>query len=553
MKNLTKFTKYNSNSPEFYIDTYRDYFDKKLILTLETTKRKLDIYMLKDLANKDKIKKQKAYIKNLNTMLNRVNLCLKKSNKEIQRKEEYIKELNELVESLKQSIDEINEAKEEMLKELKRENNQLKNEVDKNKKKKNSTNSSLPPSSDFASLHIYNSRKKTDRKIGGQKGHVGHFAKLTNPDTIIEKRVKKAPTGATAIFDDNGNIKYFASQLIDYKLEKKVIEYRYFIDDSKEELSISEMDKFKISSICYGKNIKTIALLFMLKGNVPLKRLALILNEITKGQLNVKESTLCNWQRELFYKTKEDRNKILGKLSTSKLLHLDETSSRNNGKNIWIQVATSNDLAYFFLPNTRGDNKSGCIDFFKNYNNYLIHDHFKPYYSYISNAIHSECGAHILRYLQFGYEIEGSKECKDMIDLLTNTLHERKELIKVGINSFSKEKLKQIEKSYDEIIKKENEKSKYNKVQKKYEPSYVKLFKRMQEYKSEHLRFANDFNVPFDNNAAERICRKVKNKKKTSTQFKTKRFVEYYFGCLSVIETLSLQKKNIASYINSVL
>ena len=43
----------------------------------------------------------------------------------------------------------------------------------------------------------------------------------------------------------------------------------------------------------------------------------------------------------------------------------------------------------------------------------------------------------------------------------------------------------------------------------------------MKEYKKEHLLFLHDFNVPFDNNVAERSIRLIKTRKKVSGQVKS--------------------------------
>ena len=51
--------------------------------------------------------------------------------------------------------------------------------------KKNSRNSDKPPSSDGLKRHIPNSRTKSSRQSGAQKGHKGHTLKMvSNPDHI---------------------------------------------------------------------------------------------------------------------------------------------------------------------------------------------------------------------------------------------------------------------------------------------------------------------------------------------------------------------------------
>jgi len=69
---------------------------------------------------------------------------------------------------------------------LHQENKRLKERVAKLEHKKNSTNSSMPPSSDMTKHKRTQSlRKSSGKKVGGQIGHVGNTLKMTDaPDQI---------------------------------------------------------------------------------------------------------------------------------------------------------------------------------------------------------------------------------------------------------------------------------------------------------------------------------------------------------------------------------
>ena len=71
--------------------------------------------------------------------------------------------------------------------ELECENKKLKDDNDRLKKQinNNSNNSSKPPSSDIKK-NIPNNREKSNKKVGGQKGHVAHF--LSKKD--VEEKIK---------------------------------------------------------------------------------------------------------------------------------------------------------------------------------------------------------------------------------------------------------------------------------------------------------------------------------------------------------------------------
>ena len=69
---------------------------------------------------------------------------------------------------------------------LTRENQELKQQLEKYRTPKNSGNSSKPPSSDFPKIQKTQSlRTPSDKKPGGQPGHEGTTLKMTDtPDTI---------------------------------------------------------------------------------------------------------------------------------------------------------------------------------------------------------------------------------------------------------------------------------------------------------------------------------------------------------------------------------
>ena len=103
-----------------------------------------------------------------------------------------MKELNmELISQVNNLNQEIKALREENLKLIAR-NAELEA-----KSKKNSKNSSKPPSSDNHKRPS-NSRKKTDRSTGGQKGHEGKtLSKVENPDNIVEIKAKACECGCS--------------------------------------------------------------------------------------------------------------------------------------------------------------------------------------------------------------------------------------------------------------------------------------------------------------------------------------------------------------------
>jgi hypothetical protein len=107
---------------------------------------------------------------------------------------------------------------------LLKENQALKGEVQKLRGiiDKNSGNSSKPPSCD-GFVKIHNSREKSGKRPGGQRGHTGVAPKLlSNPTRIEDLRAEKCKCGGEIAYDG----KYTAKQVVDIEMTTTVMEYR---------------------------------------------------------------------------------------------------------------------------------------------------------------------------------------------------------------------------------------------------------------------------------------------------------------------------------------
>lgn len=547
---------------------HKEYFDSGLIDLLERQQARIiklnnttKIYEAVILKRNQSIRNLSFKLKELTIKSHNLVSKVSKDNDEliniIKEQDKKIDELDKVIsDELIKSYDENNKLYDENRK-LKEELEKLKKRNDKYKKsiKLNSTNSSLPPSSDLFKVKPTNSRVKTNKKIGGQKGHELHQSKLkANADEIVIKYVSKAPQAAKLVKDENNNDEYYITQEIDVKLKARVVETRYYVSKQYKRCDNTIMKKYRINSVSYADSFKSMVLYLNSKGTIPLERLCLIINELSQDMIKLSEGSIVNWQKEFNEKSKRIVEGLEREVMKSAIIHVDETGWKVDGKTKWMHVLTSKDSAIFYCSDKRSGIEEGAISKIKDYNNYIVHDHFKPYYTYVTKAKHVECNAHILRYLKAGVEGYESIGCIKLITLFQKMLTEKKKLIRKNNFEMSGEKIAQYEIEYLKIIDKELKEyyQKNPEIAKKYEAEYIKLFKRMRENKEEHLKFIKDFRVPFDNNHAERMIRSIKIKKKVSGQSKTLAMAQSYARIHTINQTCNLREMNTLKTIEAI-
>lgn len=136
-----------------------------------------------------------------------------------------------------------------------------------------------------------------------------------------------------------------------------------------------------------------------------------------------------------------------------------------------------------------------------------------------------------------------------MDKLLLEIKSQKEEYLKEDKYEFSKQELEENSKRYDEILKigyEENIKSN-SKYLKKEE---LAIINRLKKYKENHLLYATDFKVLFDNNLSERDLGPIKTKKKVSGGHRNYRGLKEYCNIRSIISTY--KKQGINYYIELV-
>ena len=326
---------------------------------------------------------------------------------------------------------------------------------------------------------------------------------------------------------------------MDVQINVVAKEYRFY-QDEKGRYNIPK--EFQ-TDVQYGPEIKTLCAVLNTEGLVAIDRLSSFVRSISHGKLNISNGSIVNFIKDLKNKGTYIVDKIKEEILNSQLMNTDGTTSRCNGKNNCVRTYST--TKYTLLKATKGKGKKYIEEtgILNNYFGNICHDHETVIYNYGNK--HGECNVHVSRYLRGDCDNTLNLWSKSMRSFLCCLNEHKKNLLSKGINGCDKDHLERYSKRYDEILElgfRQNKqvKSKFYRAEEK------KLLSRLKKYKNNHLLFIYDFNMPFDNNMAERDLRHVKSKQKISGCFRSDEGQQSYLDIKSVI--LSCKKQCIDFY-----
>ncbi len=412
---------------------------------------------------------------------------------------------------------------------------------------KNSSNSGKPPSSDGFKkpLKTMSLREKSGKKQGGQRGRKGTTLKqVENPDKVIIID-PEACNKCNASLEKAQAKGIEKRQVIDIKITKEVTESRSV---TKTCLVCGTDSKGKFpenvkAPVQYGERARAALLYLQHQHLLPFDRLSKIANDLFGIPLS--PATLTKFGQDMFDDLEKFESELKSLLSSSNVLHADETGMRCNKKLCWLHVASNQNFTLYILQKKRGKEAMDKIGVIENFRGTLIHDTFFPYFKY-AETNHALCNAHLLRELKGILENDKESWTRHMTRLLLIVLRARKD----GKEP-SQEKIERIENIYDKIVERgllhhsQLVPLPTGKRGRKKQRSGKNLLDRFKKYKKETLASLYDPKVPFTNNQAEQDIRMTKLKQKISGGFRTSDGADVFFRIRSYISTCYKQGRNI--------
>lgn len=415
----------------------------------------------------------------------------------------------------------------------------------------NSKNSSRPPSSD--GLRGNRCRKNTsDRKRapGGQPGHPGQSLEFsTQPDEIQNLKLERCPHCRTSLETEVvlGTVKRQQWEIppIELVVTEWQAEQKWCECCGK---AVTAVFPETINApVQYGPNLRAFGVYLHYGQLLPLRRVGEVLEELLG--VGVNSATLLNHSATLDPTLDLHQDWIRMKLLESTLLHNDETGLHLEGKLHWLHV-NCNEFYTLYTPHAkRGQEGIRASEILDYYEGILIHDHWASYNAMGDN--HGFCGAHLLRELQSVMENEGALWARDLQRFLRQLKQEVDQSQSWGESRLPPALWEEYWQQYQTLL---SQAQTYYHLKdppvsgKRGSPAQWKgnnLLDRFVLHPREMILWAVDFQIPFDNNQAERDLRMMKLRQKISGSFQAENSLNRFAKIRSIIASLKKQKVKI--------
>lgn len=418
----------------------------------------------------------------------------------------------------------------------------LERELARYKTKKDSSNSSLPPSKDEnRPLHTNSLREKGGRKAGGQPGHDGNTLKMTDkPDEIVEHRACFCPECGKDVssqpFEFCGK-----RQVIDIPVIKQIVtEHRvYRCTCTCGKVVESDFPVEVVSPVRYGKGIESFIGYLSVRQYLPFKRLQEMLKDIFSVQIS--EGGLHCLLKRLASKGVDAYEMIRQNVLRSRVIGTDETGVKINGKNHWFWTWQNNRATYIVASDNRGtntinENMSGISG-----EAVLVHDCWKAHFQTPVGS-YQICTAHLERetkYLEERYKADWPVRFRAMLI----KAHKLKKQLTPPLYYYPNQLRSELENELECLL------------QEPLDPKHKEMIsfqKRIAKYRDHVFTFLYHPAVPPDNNGSERAIRNVKVKQKISGQFKIPDAAENFAVLRSIIDTAIKNNQNVVGALSVI-
>lgn len=411
--------------------------------------------------------------------------------------------------------------------------------------KKNSSNSSKPPSSDVVKAPRKSTSKDKKRKRGAQKGHKRNLRKPfdeSNVDKVVPLNLNSCPTcGGKLILSNEPPKIHQQVELVEKPFI--VTEYRqgwYWCEHCQCHHAAELPSEVKKAGL-FGP--KLISLTAHLKGRGHLSYKTL--QDFFCDALSLRVSTgfLAKQVRKVTDAMEKPYKELLERLPNENHLHIDETGGKENGEKRWTWCLRSPELTVFHVDPSRGsvvlENLLGL-----DYSGTISCDFWGAYKKFerMTSATLQLCRAHLIREVKFLAESKDKSTARygnrllKKIRKMFQAIHRRDELS-------DRTWKRQMRAHRDAILK-----VAWGTIPD--DKDAVNIAERLWNWQAEYFRFIDE-KIPPTNNLGEQTIRKVVIDRKVTQGTRSdwgNRWLERFW---SVLSTCEQQGTNVMSFLKS--
>jgi len=409
--------------------------------------------------------------------------------------------------------------------------------------KKDSGNSSVPPSQDpYRPKRTESLRQRSGRKAGGQVGHEGSCLEMTLEPTEIVKHYPNYCRCCGRDLSDAVSRFIGRRQVIDIPPVKPIVreEQVYSRQCLCGHITESDYPLESHSAVCYGKNLQALTAYFHARQYIPYERMREMYSDIFGLQISC--GSLVNMVQSFAKKAFGIYEFIRQHVAKSTVVGADETGNCIRGKNAWAWVFQTPKATYIHSDKSRSKTVIEQLFPLGFPQTVLVHDCWTSYFG-VEAKSHQICTSHLLRELKYLGKLYPQQQWSDEFTaLLYQALDLKKNMSPVD---------------YLQPIKKrtELEKQLETLLEQGINPQYHKLKvfqERIMRYRNYLFSFLYHHQVPPDNNASERAVRTFKVKQKVSGLFRSDEGAKAFAVIRSVIDTAIKNSQNVLQVLSLI-
>ncbi|HEX5116301.1 MAG TPA: IS66 family transposase [Pseudonocardiaceae bacterium] len=388
----------------------------------------------------------------------------------------------------------------------------------------NSTNSSQPPSTDGLAKPVRKSlRGKTSRRPGGQAGHPGStLTPVAVPDEVI-RHEPAACGGCGGGLTGAAQVGLTRRQVFDLpEITVRVTEHQAVARQCGcGTVTCGVAPDGVDAPVSYGPRIAAITVYLYVAQFLSKKRTAQALAELFGTPVST--GTVSAITRRAAAGLGGFREWVRERITASEVVHFDETGLRVAGQLRWVHSASTGKYALIWVHDKRGRVAMDAAGVLPAFTGIAVHDAWAPYDCYPA-ATHALCNAHLLRELVAVVEQASSDErgwC--WAEQVRTALLELKTLVEQAIAEGTSAIDATLLARHTGYVRSAALIAANTACQPgdTVAARHRALARRILDRQTDYLRFATDFRVPFDNNAAEREIRMVRLREKVSGCLRT--------------------------------